>query len=487
MNFTNRNLIFIASVAILSSCVFGYGNGTPEHPYQIATVADFQQLSATPADWDKCFILTADIDLAGLTFTQAPIAPDTNSVSGFQGTPFIGIFDGNGHIISNLTITASTQDYIGLIGFVGSGGQLKNMGVEEAYIQGNADVGGLVGYNSGSIASCHTTGDVISSDSMAGGLVGYNNNSGTVISCHATAAISGRFYVGGLVGYNYGSTSSCYATGTVSGSSDVGGLVGSSSRGTITLCYATGTVMATGSYVGGLAGVSSTTTFSYATGTIMTSGSYVGGLVGSGGIITSCYATGAVSGNFYVGGLAGDNGSSSSIITSCYATGGVMATGSYVGGLIGRNSAGRVICCYSTGKPTGISSVGGLCGNKITGGSYEDTSNFWDKDASEINTSTMGTGKTTAEMKLFSTFTDWDFTNIWAICEGTNYPRLQWQVPAGDFVCPDGVNVEDLDYLVQRWLMENCTASNSCNGADLDQSGKVDLADYATFAKNWLK
>jgi hypothetical protein len=77
---------------------------------------------------------------------------------------------------------------------------------------------------------------------------------------------------------------------------------------------------------------------------------------------------------------------------------------------------------------------------------------------------------------------------VWAICEGTNYPRLMWQIPAGDWACPDGVNVEDLDYFVGRWLLIDCTADNDyCGGADMDSSGVVDMADLAMFAQHWLE
>ena len=72
------------------------------------------------------------------------------------------------------------------------------------------------------------------------------------------------------------------------------------------------------------------------------------------------------------------------------------------------------------------------------------------------------------------------------MCEGTNTPRLQWQIPAGDWVCPDGVAMEDLDYFAIRWLMADCAASGDCDGADLDGDGAVDLADWAVFAEQWL-
>ena len=167
-----------------------------------------------------------------------------------------------------------------------------------------------------------------------------------------------------------------------------------------------------------------------------------------------------------------------------------MRGGSDVGVLVGRNYRGKVIHCYSTGRPTGASNVGGLVGRKYTGGNYEDTGNFWDTQTSEIDTSAMGTGKLTDQMKTKSTFTGagWDFVNVWTICEKTNYPRLLWQVNLGDWVCPEGVGFEDFAYFASRWLLTNCDpANNDCGGADLNYDGQVNLLDFAVFSVNWLK
>jgi hypothetical protein len=637
-------LAVLVGTATICSGNYSGGSGDPNDPYQIANVADFNQLTLDPNNWNKAFILTADINLTGRTFTKAPIAPDTNADSDFQGTPFTGIFDGNGHIISKLTITTSTKDYIGLFGYVGSGGQIHNLGVKNVNITGDItdhyvgglvgytyqgtltdcnatgsvngtgafvgglvgytyqgtltdcyatgsvsgsdsvgglvgrtyqgtltscyaagsvtgktfsmyinEVGGLVGANYGSITSCYATGAVsVSADgSFIGGLVGRNysgsltscyatgsvtgkNNcdtvgglageidSGTLTSCYATGSVSGYGVVGGLVGDNYVSLTDCHATGSVSGYSNLGGLVGAGGS-SLTSCYATGSVSGTGDHVGGLVGFNydyGSLTSCYATGDVNGTGSYVGGLAGEidsgtltscyatgdvngtalvGGLVgydnyvslTSCYATGSVSGYSSVGGLVGWNYHGS--LTSCYATGSVSGTGNYdVGGLVGENDC-NLISCYATGSVSGKSRVGGLAGGNY--GSI--TSCFWDINTSgttdgvgNVNPDPNGVaGKTTAEMKTESTFTSagWDFTTIWAICEGTNYPRLRWQIPAADWVCLDGVNFVDFAYFAARWPTTGCDSSNNfCGGADMDTSGTVDIFDLAEFAEYWL-
>jgi hypothetical protein len=98
-------------------------------------------------------------------------------------------------------------------------------------------------------------------------------------------------------------------------------------------------------------------------------------------------------------------------------------------------------------------------------------------------------GKTTAEMMTPSTFTDagWDFVgetangteDIWDICQGTNYPRLVWQIPAADFLCPDGVNFIDYAYFGSAW-------NTGDPNADMNLSGLVEHNDLKIFCEQWL-
>lgn len=77
-----------------SGGTYSDGDGTKEAPYQIATVADWQELMGSSSDWGEYFILTADIDLQGITLT--PVGDDANG--------FSGVFEGNGHVICNADI-----------------------------------------------------------------------------------------------------------------------------------------------------------------------------------------------------------------------------------------------------------------------------------------------------------------------------------------------------------------------------------------------
>ena len=350
------------------------GNGSPGNPYQIANVDDFDLLTLDPNNWDKCFILTADINLIGRTFTHAPIAPDTNDADwDFQGTPFTGIFDGNSHTISNLTIPPTEQSYIGLFG--NNQGAIHNLGVVDVNIREDSGnyVGGLVGWNSGTLTDCYAKGFFLG-NAWVGGLVGYND--GTLTDCNAKGSVSGNGYVGGLVGMNgdYGEPeftptggpiTSCHANCSVTGISSVGGLVGVN-WGPLTSCYAIGSVSGGGlSQVGGLVGANGDSMdMCYATGPV-SGNNYVGGLVGWNWhtTLTSCYATGPVSGVDYVGGLAGRN---SSTLTDCNATGSSVTGNNYVGGLTGVNEADydsiALTDCNAKGDVIGNNYVGGLTG-----------------------------------------------------------------------------------------------------------------------------
>ncbi|MHC4520688.1 MAG: GLUG motif-containing protein, partial [Planctomycetota bacterium] len=255
------SFFFLATLSVASAQYSG-GSGTADDPYQIATAADLILLGETPDDYDKHFILTADIDLdpnlpGRRVFDKAVIAPDTDDTEyWFQGTRFEGVFDGNGHTISHLTIIG--ESYVGLFGQFGddrlSAAELKNLGLEAVDVNGvGYGVGGLVGWNHrGSITNCYSTGSVIGGGRV-GGLVGYSE--AHISTSHSTATVNGTdWYVGGLVGRNsYGSITTSYSTGSVVGVDMVGGLVGRNRSGTITGCYSAGNVAGEAD-VGGLVG-----------------------------------------------------------------------------------------------------------------------------------------------------------------------------------------------------------------------------------------
>ncbi len=279
------------------------GGGTEGDPYLVEDLADFDRFADDPNYWDGGVYTTlaCDPNLADRPYTTAVIAPDTPDTSdGFDGTPFEGIFDGDDHVISNLTIdtVGADNDYLGLFGDIsGSSAEVKNLGMENVNITGGDDsfvLGGLCGVNGGTITNCYSGGSVIgeAGSSHLGGLCGANWF-GTITNCYSESSVTGGYYVGGLCGTNTdGTITNCYSGGSVTSDEwHLGGLCGGN-NGEITNCYSEGSV---------------------------TGGDYVGGLCGwnwSRGTITNCYSGGSVTGDVWLpSGLCDLN---DNIITNCF-------------------------------------------------------------------------------------------------------------------------------------------------------------------------
>lgn len=238
------------------TCVFLFagGDGTIDNPYQIATA---KQLNSVRNYLNKYFIQVADIDLHPDVLATESWYDDTNGwlPIGSGGSSFTGIYNGDGYVISNLTIDRTT-DYTGLFGIVGSGGILKNMGIEDCIISGDAWVGIFVGYNNGTVSFSYSTGEIYGG-SNTGGIAG--RNTGTIEYSYSGAYVEGSNFAGGAAGLNSGTVSNSYAVGAVTGESSVGGLVGyNSGIGEILNSYSIGQVNGT-TDTGGLVGANSGT------------------------------------------------------------------------------------------------------------------------------------------------------------------------------------------------------------------------------------
>ncbi len=418
-------LLLLFIIASPAHAKYGGGTGEPNDPYLIFDANQMNAIGLHEEDWDKHFVLINDVNLAEYTGTKF-------NIIGNSTTKFTGIFDGNDHKILNFKWKSWANDCIGLFGCVGTGGQLKNLAIENVDVtsaRGN-NVGGLVGWNhEGTITNCYSTGNV-GGNKKVGGLVGYNR--GTITNSYSTGIVGGRQDIGGLVGGNAGTIIVCYSTGSVQGSEYIGGL-GGLNFGTITNCYSTGSVSGN-EKVGGVVGwnYSGTITECYFTGSVTASGNGIGGLVGDNTgmtMISACYSTANVKGNDVVGGLVGISSGYGSI-SDCYATGSVRGN-DRVGGLMGLN-LGTVSACYSKGNVSGTNHVGGLVGD---GPPVSVVNCFWDIETSDCNTSAGGIGKTTADMQTASTFIGWGGCGnegIWTLDEGNDYPHLWWEEKPGD-------------------------------------------------------
>jgi hypothetical protein len=206
-------------------------------------------------------------------FAKAIIAADINEVNVFDGTVFTGTFDGKGHNLTNFSINGENNSYIGLFGCINSGGSVSNLVLENCQVSGSDYVGSLVGYNNGGIISkCGSTGTVnvypqshdtetmlepqyngnfslfftpvaVSGFEYVGGLAGYNK--GTINQCYSDRSVAGYSAVGGIAGRNDGDIRNCYSISIIngnSGSCDVGGLAGYQYGGNISSSYSVGKV-----------------------------------------------------------------------------------------------------------------------------------------------------------------------------------------------------------------------------------------------------
>jgi hypothetical protein len=233
------------------------------------------EIGLSPGDWSRHFRLTADIDMSDLGDA------DYNIV-GSATAGFSGVFDGNDHEISNLSLTTTHQLYTGLFGVVG--GEVRNLGLAGPVVvaQGSR-VGALIGQlDHGTVVSCHARSASVSGNDDIGALVG--RNVGRIFSSHSTGNVSGNANVGGLVGLlSDGSVNTSYSKADVTGNRDVGGLVGKTGteRAAVRNCFATGSA---------------------------SGDRYIGGLVGhiERGAAERCFSAGSVSGNQDVGGLTGN-------------------------------------------------------------------------------------------------------------------------------------------------------------------------------------
>jgi hypothetical protein len=245
----------------------------------------------------------------------------------------------------------------------------------------------------------------------------------------------------GLFGYISGASISniTIAGCSLHGYRFVGAVAGySNNSSSITGCSSSGSLISEDIYAGGITGeLSNTSTLQNSfSSCIVLAGDYAGGITGRNyqSTIFECYATGNVSGTTNVGGIAGYFHGGT--IINSYSSGNVSGIDK-IGGFVGYLSYSTLTNCYSTGHVTGTGYVGGFIGSSL---SSTATNCFWDIETSGQTISEGGLGKTTAEMKTLSTFTNatWDFVgetvngtdDIWNINVYYNdgYPYLSWQV-----------------------------------------------------------
>ena len=329
-----------------TAAAFADGTGTAEDPYQISNGAELAYLASSVNSGetyeDEYFVLTANINLNGLSWTPIANSFSDALLGGSDYRVFAGNFDGKGYTISNVSIGSETtpleSDVLGLFG--ATEGKISNLNLDTVSIHGVAKIasgyvigiaGGLVGSSAGSIENCHVTGLAMDMSAPSNG--------------YAAA-----YWVGGLVGALDGAQliNECSVSGSITekaGKGSIGGLIGELGKAAkITYSRSDVTVNVKADSRGG---------------------ANVGGFIGKGNgktdaetIIRNCYATGNVTGGAYTGGFAG--GLWGLNIKNCYASGNVSQAAAAMASFVGTDASdpnyyGSITNCFATGSVTGSS------------------------------------------------------------------------------------------------------------------------------------
>lgn len=329
----------------------------------------------------------------------------------------------NGGTIKNLTVLGKKGEfvlgyqYVGAIAGCIDKSTVYNCFVDNITIQGHAKIGGIVGgalYES-SIENCGSNA-IISGykrpSTQIGGIVGEDISGITIKKCFNTGKIVGAYYVGGIVGYGNNSKTvidNCYNTGMIEVTYGNAGGIGGNNIFKITNCYNLGTVTTRTTvynanlYIGGIyggqasskviikncynagnvinkvdsayriAGIAYAGTISncYNYGNITGAGTNISGIGGT--TVTDCFNAGEVqstkstTSNVYVAGITCQGN-----VTNCYNAGDVhslnTSNGKTIGGITALTSS--VSNCYNIGNISGYREIGGIIGNQDSTTSY---------------------------------------------------------------------------------------------------------------------
>lgn len=281
---------FLFTLDAVARRKYGGGTGEPNTPYLIATAEHLNTIGTEPDDWGRHFQLTADVDLGTFTGDQY------NIIGTDPNTPFRGVFDGQGHTITNFHYATTHRDNVGLFGVVADpNARIENVTLIAPSIDISTgwNTGSLVGLlEEGALVNCHVCNATLRGLWVLGGLVGQNGYAklwmdtypvlATVSNCSFEGNIDGVSMVGGLIGTESGGAiEGCFAAGSVLAQADTGGLIGNANGTVITNCYSTCSVDGR-TWVGGLIGY------------------------GLGADISQCFSAGRVAGHEDVGGLFKD-------------------------------------------------------------------------------------------------------------------------------------------------------------------------------------
>lgn len=335
--------LFLCSLTAAFAQFSGSGSGTKDDPYLIFYAEQLNQMRNFLGKDSVYFKLMSDIDLTNWI-------EENNPEQGWQpigvgSSHFKGIFIGNQHSVSGLKINRSSEDYVGLFGYL-ENATITDLTISDASVEGRVSVGVLSGRAINSILKdlIITSSSTKSSADYAGGIVGSAENCKFEEIQYDGNIESSSNNIGGIVGFARNSDfANCSNSSNITGGRAVGGIIGQGYEVSINNVKATGNIK---------------------------KGDYLGGIIGYARAkcsIKNSYHKGNISGTERLGGIVGYIPSEGEVaIDSCWSWGEINGTSDYVGGIVGISEGGslkEITRCNHFGDITGKCYVGGIIGN----------------------------------------------------------------------------------------------------------------------------
>ena len=186
------------------------------------------ELTATPATEDELALALANVDKIGGSITLAADITLTKEWTpvGSETAPWSGVFDGNGHTISNLTIT--NTDNAALFAHVGENAEIRNVTLENVNINSDKYAAGLVcNAGDGLVVEDVTVSGNIEAGSYAAGIICFNSNGAAMIitDCENNANVSANRAAGIVAWIDVNSTiENVVNNGNITGSISAAGI-----------------------------------------------------------------------------------------------------------------------------------------------------------------------------------------------------------------------------------------------------------------------
>ena len=231
-------------VSVQRASIYANGNGTPEDPYEIHTLEDLLNIQH---DLTACYILKNTISEFGNEVKEfESIGQTLSSTQDWSlDKSFRGTFDGNGNGIYGFTILPNGA-YCGLFTSIGKEGVVKNLNMSVSMNPSESTgctlVGGIAGYNEGTISNCIVKVTAVTPASVTAFGSVAAVNAGQIQSCQGEGEITANNQnteVGGIAGINRegGTFEHCIALTKFTNSPGIRKLIGNNETGSNTGNY----------------------------------------------------------------------------------------------------------------------------------------------------------------------------------------------------------------------------------------------------------